>query len=53
MTRGKPCATCGHPKTHHKAEGCIHTRQVMGRTFMGNRLITMWCVCPGYQEVVR
>lgn len=49
MTRVKPCATCGHPKSRHRVGGCRYTWQSMGQTFMGNRIVTKWCTCRGYQ----
>ena len=49
MTRSKPCASCGHPKTRHRAHECRHTWQTRGQTFMGVRMITKWCPCIGYQ----
>lgn len=50
MTRAKLCAECGHPKSHHRKTECRYTWQAMGATFMGNRIITHWCLCRGYQE---
>ncbi len=49
MTRSKPCASCGHLKTRHRAHECRHTWQTQGQTFMGVRTITKWCPCTGYQ----
>ena len=48
--RVKPCATCGHPKSRHRTHECRHTWQTRGATFMGIRVITKWCACPGYQH---
>ena len=50
MTRAKPCANCRHPKSYHRKTECRYTWQAMGATFMGNRIITHWCLCGGYQE---
>lgn len=50
MARVKPCATCGHPKSRHRARECRHTWQTRGQTFMGVRVITKWCPCHGYRE---
>lgn len=50
MTRVKPCATCGHPKSRHRVGDCRYTWQAMGQTFMGNRIVTKWCTCRGYQS---
>lgn len=46
----KPCASCGHGKTKHRAHGCVHTWQTRGQTFMGISMITKWCTCHGYIE---
>ena len=48
MSRAKPCATCGHPKSRHRTRECRHTWQTRGATFMGIRTVTRWCPCPGY-----
>lgn len=48
MSRAKPCATCGHPKSRHRARECRHTWQTRGATFMGIRTVTRWRSCPGY-----
>ncbi|HLS01415.1 MAG TPA: hypothetical protein VK054_05450 [Beutenbergiaceae bacterium] len=45
----KPCAECGHGKSFHRTRDCRKTWQAMGATFMGNRIITKYCTCPGYQ----
>ena len=50
MARVKPCATCGHPKSWHRVGDCRYTWQAMGQTFMGNRIVTKWCTCRGYQS---
>ena len=44
MPRVKLCAECGHPKSHHRTASCSHTWRAMGATFMGNRIITHWCL---------
>lgn len=49
--RVKACATCGHPKSHHRTRECRHTWQTRGQTFMGIRDITKWCTCDGYQAM--
>ena len=48
MSRAKPCATCGHPKSRHRTRECRHTWQARGATFMGISTVTRWCSCPGY-----
>lgn len=50
MPRAKLCAECRHPKSYHLKTECRYTWQAMGATFMGNRIITHWCICGGYQE---
>lgn len=46
--RVKPCSKCGHPKNHHRTYECRHVWRKTGQTFMGNRMVTHWCVCNGY-----
>ena len=46
--RLKPCATCHHGKSKHRAHGCIQTWQTRDMAFMGISTITKWCPCPGY-----
>ena len=48
MGKAKPCATCRHPKSQHRTHECRHTSQRLGATFMGNRIVTVWCACSGY-----
>lgn len=50
--RLKPCATCGHGKTLHRVDYCLHHTTKRGQTFMGISayvVYVVYCQCSGYQ----
>ena len=44
----KPCATCRHPKSRHRAGYCTYQWTRTGQIVMGRSSVIKYCLCEGY-----
>lgn len=49
MSGVKPCAACGHPKSHHRVGYCKRQSESRDSGFGPKYLITRDCPCKGYE----